>query len=159
MPVMFVGGQIGRVVSLKDHHAAGSVKFLEVKPPYGFDTHKAIITRVTVAHQGNYQFLHTMGGDVYIYVFGDRIGSLTLSGLGFTTNDSDCASGGKHGFEYLLDYYKENRVANRKKPVEVTVGKSTAFDAFLVGINEDVVDPKTRIVQYNYQMVVVPEKD
>lgn len=152
MPTFFGGGPIGRTVGCDDTHAEGTTVFVKTSPNITWNAQRSIITRVTVAYQGNFQFLHTIGNDVYVYVFGDRIGQITISGLSLTSCD-----GGQHGFEKMLQWYGENRLAVRKQPIEVWVG-NTPIKGFVAGITGDVIDPSTRIVQYGLQLAVLPGK-
>lgn len=121
----------------------------------GFQGFKSIITRVNVAAQGNFQFLHTLGGNIYVYVFGDRVGSLGISGLAFDSVCDDAA--GTIGIERVLDYYAQNRIANRKTPVKVTIGVKTTLAGYLVAVAGDVVDPKSKIYQFNLQFILAPQ--
>lgn len=43
----------------------------------------SIITSVSINAQNNYQFLHSLENLIYVYSFGERIGELTISGLGW----------------------------------------------------------------------------
>jgi len=158
MPSFFTG-PVGRVAACTDEHAEGTATFIKTDPALTWSSQKSIITRITVSQQGNYQFLHTIGNDVYVYVFGDRMGSVTISGLSMTV---DCTGGtranpGFHGFELIMKWYQENRVAMRREPVQVNIGQ-TFFLGFVVGLTGDVVDPATRIMQYGLQLVTLPEK-
>ena len=56
----------GKVVALPDKVAQGSFALVEVDPNITYTTQKTIITRVGISCAGNYQFLHTIGNDVYI---------------------------------------------------------------------------------------------
>jgi hypothetical protein len=120
----------------------------------GFSSFKSIITRVTVASQGNFQFLHTLGGNIFVYVFGDRIGQISISGLSF---DTTCGQpGGKIGIEHVIQYYNDNRIAGRKTPVKITIGVSTTLQGYIIGFQGDVVDPKSRIYQFTLQLAMPP---
>jgi len=156
MPTFFEGA-VGRTVGCLDESTNGTTTLIETTPEVSWDSQQSIITRVTLSHQGNFQFLHTMGNDVYIYVFGDRIGQITISGLSMAGTCSSGMFSAKHGFEQMLDWYKENRLAARKYPVQVSIGQS-AMEVFVTGINGDLVDPATRIMQYQLQTVLLPEK-
>ena len=163
MPTFFLGdssfGAVGRVVGCNDPHTQGTTNFVRLDPTIAFSSHKSIITRITVAHQGNYQFLHTIGNSIYIYVFGDRIGQINISGLSFTR---DCTGGDPdgpdHGFERIFRYYAANRVAARQDPIKITFGQQTVIKGFVVGMSGDAVDPQTRIMQYGLNVMVLPEK-
>jgi len=119
----------------------------------GFTGFKSIITDLTLATQGNYQFLHTLGGNIYVYVFGDRIGQLTVSGLSF---ENTCDAEGSIGIELVMKYYSDNRLAGRKTPIKVTVGVSTTFTAYLTGIGTKVQDTQARLWQYSLHMALLP---
>ena len=155
MPIFFQGVP-GRTAALPDVAAQGSVTLVTLDPNFDWANQRSIITGVGVSHQGNYQFLHTLGNDVYIYAFGDRIGSVTVSGLSMA---ADCASrDNMHGAELALQWYTQNRLASRQAPVRVTIGLQTVLEGFLVGTSGDVVDPASRLFRFNYQLAVIPEK-
>ena len=93
MPVVF-GSNTGRVIAIEDKVAQGGISLGNITAngePIYFGNFNTIITRIGVAAAGNYQFLHTIGNDVYIYVFGDRMGDVTLHGLSFANG---CPAGG-----------------------------------------------------------------
>ena len=71
----------GVIVKLGDPATLGSVRLLSVEPKLGFGLQRSIITRLTVSQQTNIQFLHSLGSQIFVYVFGDRMGTITLSGL------------------------------------------------------------------------------
>jgi hypothetical protein len=96
-----------------------------------------IITRVTLVQQGNIQFLHTLGNNVYIYVFGDRIGAIT----GFTAVDCE-----------------DNRLSQPQAPVRITVGIKTVIEGFVSGLQPDFVDPNAYLVQFAFNLAVLPQK-
>lgn len=160
MPTFFSADSnspVGKVVQCKDIHTKGTMQFVRFDDPetISFSAHKAIITRVSVAHQCNFQFLHTIGNEIYVYVFGDRIGQLTISGLSFTSNN--CESSGGHGFERVLQWYEDYRVASRKDPIRTMIGR-TAISGFVVGLQGDVVDPSTRMMQWQLSLMVLPKR-
>jgi hypothetical protein len=136
------------------------------KPTITIGAERSIVTNVSIAQQTNHQFLHTLGNDIFIYVFGDRIGQISLSGFSFmNSTEADCegSSGAagvkdKHGLDLILGWYKRNKLSSRREAVDVVLG-STAFKAFVVGISTQVQDPKTFLVGYNMTMALIPEKD
>jgi len=120
----------------------------------GFVGFKSIITNVQVSANGNYQFLHTLGNNIYVYVFGDRMGQLVLSGLSFETICDDPK--GTIGIERVLDYYAQVRLAQREPPIKVTIGTTTTLVGYMTAINAQVVDPKTKMYQFDMQLMIVP---
>ena len=164
----------GKVVALPDKVAQGSFSLVEAEPNITYSGEKSIITRVGISCAGNYQFLHTIGNDVYIYVFGDRMGEVTLHGISF---QGDCKGGGggirgvnpsptlgspasgKHGFEFLYEWYKKNRIAARMSPVKVTIGTGTTFTGFVTSLTGDVQDTLRRTIQFTITIALLPEKE
>lgn len=155
MPLFFPGPP-GRTVALMDPAVQGAIVTASTNPVLGYTTQRSVITRLTLSHQGNFQFLHTLGNDIYIYVFGDRVGSVTLSGLSMAASCDDSAA--LHGGEMLLNWYAQNRIAQRQSPILVSLGAQTVISGFLIGLNQDVVDPQTRIMSFVLNMAVIPGK-
>lgn len=143
----------GRVVKLPDPAARCDVQLLSINPTITFKSQASIVTRFTMSQQVNAQFLHTMGAHVYVYVFGDRIGSVSLSGLSFScTCDHEAP-----GAELMYDWYKTNRVSKRREPIQVTIGSAIPIEGFVTGFTEDLVDPATNLVQWGVNLVTLPE--
>lgn len=159
MPVVFESNT-GRVVSVPDAVAAGAISLAKVEGSGAitYAVHNTIITRVGISAAGNYQFLHTIGNDVYMYVFGDRMGQVVIHGLSFAQQcQGGTAANTDHGFERLFKWYKENRVAVRKDPVIVTIGVNTAFKGFITALNGDVQDPVYRTIQFQITISLLPD--
>lgn len=155
MPVIFEKNT-GRVSYLLDKCAEGSFALAMPDPKITFASQKCVITRVGVSAAGNFQFLHTIGNDVYVYVFGDRMGAVQLSGIAFQTTSKD--GSGKHGFESLFDWYEQNRIAVRSTPVSVTVGRNLTFKGFVTGLTGDIQDTLRRTISFQISIAVLPEK-
>jgi hypothetical protein len=104
----------------------------------------------------NLQFLHTMGRHVYVYVFGDRMGQIGLSGLSFA---NECPQPGSvHGIIGVFDWYRRNKASRRADPVRVNIGMRDNIDGFVTGFSFDTVDPATQMVQWNMTIAALPEK-
>lgn len=168
MAVLFQS-RVGSVVRMNDPATQCSAFFKMADPVIGFETEKAIITRLVLNHQVNVQFLHTLGALIYIYVFGDRIGSLNLSGLAFCTCSPDVGgvgrdqvaqvpASGSHGASKMFEWYKKYRTSKRKDPARISIGDSV-LEGFIVGFSEDVVDASLNLVQWNLSMMTLPEDE
>jgi hypothetical protein len=156
MPIIF-GNRPGRVVMLQDPAAQCDVQMLGLDPNISFESERSIVTRVTVAQQVNVQFLHTLGAQVYVYVFGDRMGQMTLSGLSFLCGCPD-VPGVDVGAERMLIWYRANRASRRRQPVRVSIGRQ-AQDGFVTGLSIDVVDPSLTLVQWGVNLTSLPENN
>jgi hypothetical protein len=156
MPILFESN-VGSVVELVGPGQQCSTQLLGLDPNISFAAQRSIVTRVTVSQQVNVQFLHTLGALVYIYVFGDRIGQITLSGLSFSggCNPDDKDGGVTPGVELMLNWYDQNRAANTAAPVRVMLG-NYAINGFVVAATMDVVDPSTSLVQWGLTLTALP---
>ena len=120
----------------------------------GFFNFKSIITGVSVEQQGGVQFLHTLRDFIYIYVFGERISAMQVSGLSFWDK---CDAPTYHGIEWVNAYYLNNRVSERATPVTLVLGLATAFFGFLIRFKFDYNDPEQQIAQFMLDFRVIPE--
>jgi len=171
MPIVF-SRNTGKVIAIPDKVAEGSFSLGNVtSDKITYTGHKSIITRIGLSAAGNYQFLHTIGNDVYVYVFGDRMGQIQIHGISF---QGDCMTGGgggirglvptqttptgagRHGFELLYDWYENNRLAAKLSPVTVTIGRSTIFKGFLTSLTGSVQDPIHRTIEYSLTIATIP---
>ena len=127
----------------------GGNKFLSV-PISGF----------ALEQQGNYQFLHTVGDFTYFYLFGDRIGELTVSGFGFISPACGPA-GGKGSICELYNWYQQNRVAAKNKAMGITLGNNGncgSFWAFLTGMRMEMPRADILVAQWSLRFNVIPKK-
>ncbi len=156
MPVLFQS-KAGQVVQLDDPSAqcTTSRPLLGLSPGIDWNNYRAIVTRVTLSQQVNVQFLHTMGSMVYVYVFGDRMGSVSLSGLSFFL--CECPGGVDSGRADVYAWYKLNRASRRPSPVKVSIGEAV-IEGFVTGFTEDVVDPALNMVQWGVTMTALPDE-
>lgn len=152
----------GAVVRLEDPALQCEVRFYSLDPTIDFHSEKSIVTRLTVNQQVNLQFLHTLGSQIFIYVFGDRIGQVGLSGLSFaciceTDSVSRALGNNIHGAEQMFNWYRKHKASKRRQPVRVMIG-NTPIEGFVTAFSEDVVDPSLSLVQWGVQLMTLPEE-
>lgn len=117
------------------------------------------VTSFALEQQGNYQFLHTVNDFTYFYIFGDRIGELSLSGIGFISPACGPA-GGKGSICELHAWYKANRAAAKNKAMGITLGKDGAcgsFWAFLTGMRMEMPRADMLVAQWSLRFNVIPK--
>lgn len=121
----------------------------------GYAATKSLVTGIKIQQQSGVQFLHTLRDFIYIYVYGERIGSMSISGVSFA---SSCGgSGGCHGLESVNAYYLNNRVSQKAAPTTIVIGCGTPFFGFLTGVDIDFNDPEQLLAQYSLKFQVIPE--
>lgn len=163
MAVIFTGPaeveNRGRVVVLDKPGTGLSPGSLLTVPGWGgFQNFKSIFTNVTIAERGNYQFLHTLGDHIYIYIFGDRIGQFGLAGLAFFDNCATSEPNGKIGIIHVIEYYRRFKITANPNPVLVTIDPDAVFRCFLLGMRGQVLNSAQRIFQFHLNFALVPEE-
>ena len=126
-----------------------------------FNNNRAIVTAVGVQESANFQFMQTLGSDIYVYTFGDRIGQMTLGGLAFAT--ADCSlkpgAGTEHGIAKVRRFYVNNKISSRKDPLEIALGNSDqVVTAFLTGFSFSIADIPTSLISWQMSLAVIPPK-
>lgn len=160
MTVLF-SNNAGKVSVLSDKSAGSMIALATIRATaqggHNDFNGDIILTKISSNQQTNTQFLNTIGGSVYIYVFGDRVGQLTLGGLCF---DNDCSKTSefpvRHGVENLLVWYKNNKVTNAESPMSISIGLQTIFSGHLLSLNVDGSDAASRVVSFNAVFATIP---
>lgn len=116
----------------------------------------AALTAVGVQSQANVQFVHTLKRMVYVYVFGEKIADMQLSGVVFPGVCGPAGAAGVGGFERVWAYYRTVGVAWLGRPVAVAVG-ATVFAGIVVGARIDLSDPNTGIGAFSLMLKFFPD--
>jgi len=112
----------------------------------------AVVSGVSARTQGNYQFLLTLRNYTYVYVFGEKMGDVVVSGIG----GMECFLSG-HGLTAAMDYYNTYAISITGTPVTLVFAGYSA-DAFLVGGKFDYMNPKSRLAKFQliFKTIVPP---
>ncbi len=75
MPTV-LAAQPGSVKVLNDAAVQATIPALIAfdSPQLTFDSELSIINSIGISEATNHQFMHSLGSDIYIYTFGDRMG-------------------------------------------------------------------------------------
>jgi len=121
----------------------------------GFPGFKSIVTGFQLQSRSGVQFMHTLRDFIYIYVFGERIGTVVISGLSF---HQQCPGGDPcHGLESVIDYYKTNSTSERDTPVTIVFGCSVVIDGFLTEIQATLNEPSQRVANFSLSFQSIME--
>ena len=123
----------------------------------GFLTTTSILTGISLGLNGNYQVRPTLANISYIYVFGDKVGQMRLTGIALA---SRCNGDGRSGIEAMLDYYDANKVANRETPIQIQIGFSPSgfFRGALTDFQVD-VQAASRFGNFTLMLVIFPRSN
>lgn len=122
----------------------------------GFANFKALITDINIVEQTNHQFLHTLGGNIYIYSFGDRIGTLGVGGLAFYDN---CSDDQRPGIAHVLEYFRTVKLTEREAPMKLTIAPDTVLQGYLYRFRGQVTAVEQRLFQWHLDMALVPDRE
>jgi hypothetical protein len=114
------------------------------------------VTGFMLELSGNYQFLHTVSDFIYFYAFGDRVGELTISGMGFI---GKCPGQEDGGLCKAYTYYTENRIAAKGDALPISMDSCGSFFGFLTGMRLEIPKADLPIGQYSLRFHVVPNKN
>lgn len=153
MALIVFSQKSGQVVTFADPAFPGQIS-LKVDGWGGASKMKAIITRANLSAACNFQLMHALGGDAYLYVFGDRVGQTTLSGLAFETFCGE--DKGTIGIENVVKFYNTNRLSARETPIKITIGGSLTIKAYMAGMQADVEDAAMRIWRFSLNFLEPP---
>lgn len=164
MPTIFSKTPVGTVLQLPDPHKYASIALIGVKGVTdfavgNFRTEKIIVTSFTADEQVNVQFNHTMGNDIYMNVFGNRMGAFTLKGIAFNAagiGTSGCDEG-DHGIINVIKWYRANRAsASFSQEIILNIKGNNAFTGYLIGANYSASRPGDYMVEYSLTIATVP---
>jgi len=129
---------------------------------FGVDQISGIVTAFSLTGDSNVQFTNTLRNVIYITAFGDKIGSMSLSGLLFLNNPAVCgpgSSGTSGGIKTFLAKFYEIYVINRKDTVKIALGSDIIVSGFVLGFQVQLVDPQFSIGQFTLQIAALPKPD
>lgn len=137
--------------------------FLTIKINGESFTSEFVLQGITLELSGNYQFLHTVNDFVYFYAFGDRVGMLTVTGIGFLKT-CDGAKNGSKIFEVYKYYNKNKTVARGGKALKIVLtapsGDPIKLHGFLTGMKIDINQSETGPIGYwTLRLEVLPQKE
>ena len=171
MPTVFTMSPVGSVVRLPDSSRTMTIGFIGVEglTPIGvFTTQRSIITSWSMDENVNVQFTHTMGNDIYLNVFGNRMGVATINGISFNSvgdmQAEEASVGGcsneSHGINRIIEWYRMNRVSNPfSKRIVINIsdgGDGGVIDGFLIGASYRSNDPVNWTAEYTMNIATVP---
>lgn len=106
----------------------GSISIAQ--PTFPSQGSAAIITGISYDQSTNQQFQQSLDGAVYIYVFGDKMGSIVVEGIAF----AQVCNGSGSGLFSVADYYRQNRISKTDQPIVVLAAGETVT-GFLTAIH------------------------
>jgi hypothetical protein len=144
------------VLSGNAQNAGFSISVSSLSADSAYDNLKSIVTSVTMNESANVQFTPTLDKSIFMYVFGDQISNLDVSGVCFLAPQKN----GVSGVAAMKDFYKGNKVSTSGSPVGVTIssggGPGLSFNAFLTGGTFAANDPQNMLGSFSLKLSYLP---
>lgn len=146
------GGIPGRMQVFSGSGSLGTLTFSLGNWTNGASAQNAILSGVSVSTQGNYQFLLTLRNFTYVYLFGEKMQDIVVSGVGL----SECDGAGNHGLTNSITYYNTYAINVTGTPVGLSFAGFTLW-AFLVGGTFGYTDPQNRVAQFQLKFKAITQ--
>lgn len=146
-----IGGTPGKMKVFTGGGSLGTLTFSMGGWASGAQAQNAVLSGVSASTQGNYQFLLTLRNFTYVYIFGERMGDVVVSGIGLLG-----CSNATSGLTNAIGYYNDNAVSVTGIPVGLSFAGFSAW-AFLVGGSFEYADPRRRITQFQLKFKTVTQ--
>lgn len=119
---------------------------------------KAILTGFDVRNMSGLGVTHSLRDRIYVYVFGERMGEATVSGLAFAGTCAGNPSVGRPwtGFDAVHAYYERARVSTQGAPVRLVFGPDTTLFGFMQGFQFQLVDAENGLGSFAFQFRTIP---
>jgi hypothetical protein len=119
-----------------------------------FEPLAALVDAPSMRQATNVQFQPSLGGPVYVYVFGDLMGDTTITGTAFA---GLCDNPSNSGIKEVIDYYESNRASVRKETITVTYG-SNSLTGFLTQMALSPRDPLYMLTSFSLTIRTLPKE-
>ena len=120
----------------------------------GFPAYAVAITSAGFSQDANVQFMNTLRKVIYVYSFGERMGTTEISGVAFYNLCS--AAGGKgSGLPGLMSFYSANSVSTRASPLAITLA-GTSVQGFVRAIRTTFTDTQHGLVGFSLSIATLP---
>lgn len=155
-------GLVTRLV-LDESAVPGSIELIQSKSTSNIDTRSKkaelfIITGVDYSQTTNHQFQSSLGTDIYLYIFGDKIGSVVVTGYAFI---GDC-DGNDNGITDILNFYDSNKISNTKSDdvplIKMRIGSADFLYCYLIDCRIVMTDPSIRLAQFSLTLRSIPRE-
>jgi len=114
--------QPGRVVRIRGNRAVpGTVSLLNSAMGSVLVSQRVVVTGFSASNASHVQFQQSLLRTIYMYSFGDQIGTIQIQGIGFSSVCGQNTNGS--GVEDIMDYWTKYRVSKNNDPVNVSIGR------------------------------------
>lgn len=124
-----------------------------------------IVTSFGMSQEANAQFIPSLRNSLFIYSFGDALGSLEIGGI---AAHSVCSSGDDQvgpsvvrpersfaGVSDIVSYYDKYGIGKTVSPIQISVGR-VAIIGYLRGFEVVSLDPQANLMRFTLRFAIPP---
>ena len=121
----------------------------------GFPSDTVAITSMGFSQDANVQFMKALSSVIYVYSFGERMGTVDVNGVAFISlcNSKGTDKGG--GLGGLMSFYANNSVSTRSFPLTVTLA-GASVTGYVRGIRTTFSDTNLGLIGFTLSMASLP---
>ena len=108
------------------------------------------ITSIGFNQSANVQFMHSLSNLIYVYSFGERMGSMEVNGITFYRPCS-----GRCGIGNILGFYQQNSVSIKSALTSVTIADNN-IRGFVQGMRSLFSDPDKGVLGFSISLATIP---
>lgn len=120
----------------------------------GFNTNATVLLNaVGFGQMAGVQYMQTLKRSIYVYVFGERMGTVTVSGVVLW---NPCEGSPGAGLQNVLNYYRSYTVSQRSTPISVTIGATQAIRGYLDGVQTTFQSAESGQIGFQFKISTLP---
>jgi len=120
----------------------------------GFPAYAVAIQSVGFSQDASVQFMTTLRRVIYVYSFGERMGTVDINGVAFY-NLCSSPGGLGNGLTGIMKFYSNNSVSTKDSPLAITLA-GVGVSGFVRGIRTTFTDNQHGLVGFSVSMATLP---
>lgn len=152
---LLVSGGTGhpRSINIDESLSFAYINFRTFTDEFDGSSNFALLQSLDLSQRTNQQFSLSLRQTIYLYVFGNQMGEVNITGSLFA---SSCDS--SDGFTKIMAFYTKYRLSSNTEPVDIEVG-GTTFEGYLTGLKIHPTDPNTLLTPFSMDVRLLPFDD
>ena len=144
-------GNAGTVAVIKNTGSPALIKIAD------FTYSAALVTTIGASYDCNVQIQPSLKNSIYIYSFGDNMGSIQVNGIAFMGRvcEGGAVRRNRDGVADVFEYYQKNRLSKKGAPVSIAIG-STVLSGFLISMSVSTKDVVNRFFTFTLNFAAIP---
>jgi len=113
-----------------------------------------IVTSLQIEENVNAQFMYSLGTTVHSFIFGDKLGQLTIGGIAVSSmcQAGSAATSAKSGLENIQRLYREYKYSTYRHALDISVAE-VPYKCYLMGCLVDYSDTQNHFTRFSLRFL------